>query len=98
MVDAHLHVAGRHGRRAGIATPPALRATKPCVADDDDIVICGRSEQPYRLKPLAPRYDEATVPKAAVHVLGATGAAEAEAASVGGIPSNRAMVRLKLPF
>ena len=81
-----------------LPTPPALRAVPECKADGDAVVVCGRRESPYRLKPVPPRYEDPTIPKAEIGVLGGKLAAETEAASVGGFVSNRAMMRLKLPF
>ncbi len=80
-------------------------APDPCRAPTgNDVVVCGHRPDPdrYRLRPLTDRYDAdaAAVPKAETAILGgrATLAAEAEAASVGGVPSNRAMIRLKIPL
>ncbi|MFK3891426.1 hypothetical protein [Sphingomonas sp. NPDC079357] len=77
----------------------------PCRAPTgNDVVVCGRRPDPdrFRLRPLTDRYDAdaAALPKAETAILGgrATLAAEAEAASVGGAPSNRAMIRLKIPL
>ncbi|MDR6788001.1 hypothetical protein J2Y58_001353 [Sphingomonas sp. BE138] len=80
-------------------------ARDPCTAPTrGDVVVCGRRPDPerYRLRPLDDRYDPdaAALPKAETGILGgrAALAAEAEAASVGGVQSNRAMIRLKIPF
>lgn len=82
------------------APPPAACGTK---AADGTVVVCGRGTQDaYRLRPLPDRYDPdaLALPKAETGILGgrAALAAEAEAASVGGVQSNRAMVRMKIPL
>ena len=80
-------------------------AFDPCRASTgNDVVVCGRRPDPdrYRLRPLIDRYDAdaAALPKAETAILGgrAALAAEAEAATVGGVQSNRAMIRLKIPL
>lgn len=82
--------------------PRKLRATnacKPDAADPDAIVVCARRDEPYRLKPLPQRADDPAIPKAETTLLGKTRlAVEGEQAGVGGFVSNRAMVRLKIPF
>ncbi len=81
-----------------LAAPPALQAAPACIVEDDEVLVCGRRGSPHRLKPLAPRYEKPAVPRATIAVAGGEIAAEGEAAGVGGFVSNRAMVRLKLPF
>lgn len=81
-----------------LTTPPALHAVPECTGNGEELVVCGRRESPYRLKPVPLRYAEPTIPKAEIGVLGGKLAAETEAGSVGGVVSNRAMLRLKLPF
>lgn len=83
-------------------TPPA---PDPCARPAaGDIVVCGRRADPdrYRLRPLDGRYsaDAAALPKAETGILGgrAALAAEVESATIGGVPSNRAMLRLKFPL
>ncbi|VXC61041.1 hypothetical protein [Sphingomonas sp. 8AM] len=83
---------------------------KPAVADPcraptgNDVVVCGRRPDPdrYRLRPLTDRYDPdaPAFPKAETGIIGGRAAlvAEAEAATVGGVQSNRAMIRLKIPL
>jgi hypothetical protein len=80
-------------------------APDPCRAPvGNDVVVCGQRLDPerYRLRPLSDRYDAdaAALPKAETGILDgrATLAAETEAASVGGVQSNRAMIRLKVPL
>ncbi len=82
--------------------PPA---PDPCARPAaGDVVVCGRRADPqrYRLRPLGDRYsaDAAALPKAETGILGgrAALAAEAEAGSVGGVPSNRVMIRLRIPL
>lgn len=88
-----------------VAGPPALdlkafRAPRPCrpPAPGEDIVVCARTGDEFRLKPLPPKTSEAALPKAEVGVGSAKVSAETEQGSVGGFPSNRAMIRLKMPF
>ena len=67
----------------------------------DEVVVCGRKDQPYRLKPLTERYaaDAPLLPEAKVALPGVgTVTAHGEKGSVGNIPTNRAMVTLKVPF
>ena len=89
------------------AGPPApvvphaapVAPTCPTSPDPDDVVVCAGDPDRFRLKPLPPRVAGPVLPKAETRVFGnAKVAAETEAASVGGFVSNRAMVRLKVPF
>ena len=77
---------------------PACGTTGP----DGALIVCGAGQEQYRLRPLADRYqaDAAALPKAETSILGGKAklAGEAEAAGVGGVQSNRAMVRLKMPL
>ncbi|WP_341208452.1 hypothetical protein [uncultured Sphingomonas sp.] len=80
-------------------------APDPCRAPTgNDVVVCARRPDPerYRLRPLDDRYDAdaAAIPKAETAILGgrAALAAEAEAATIGGVQSNRAMIRLNIPL
>ena len=77
---------------------PACGTTGP----DGALIVCGKGQEDYRLRPLPERYttDPAALPKAETGILGGKAklAAEAESATVGGVQSNRAMVRLKMPF
>lgn len=77
---------------------PACGAT----AADGSLVVCGQGQEAFRLRALPDRYsaDAAALPKAETGILGGKAklAAEAEQAGVGGFVSNRAMVRLKMPF
>lgn len=81
-----------------LPTPPTLRAVPACSGDTDELVVCGRRDSPYRLKPVPERYTEPTIPKAQIGVLGGTLAAEAETVTILNVPSKRAMVRFRLPF
>ena len=84
--------------------PARVRITRPCPApeeDGGDVVVCGRSAnaERYRFRPLPTEAERTTLPRARTRVFGnATMSGETEAASVGGFVSNRAMVRLKVPF
>jgi hypothetical protein len=80
-------------------------APDPCArAAAGDVVVCGRRPDPerYRLRALDDRYsaDAGAVPKAETGILGGRAAlvAEAESATVGGVQSNRAMIRLRIPL
>jgi len=90
---------------AGPPTPlPApIRIVRPCPSSDEggDVVVCARPGEAdrYRLKPLPATAAGDALPRAEMRVFGkAKVSAETEAASVGGFVSNRAMVRLKVPF
>lgn len=89
--------AGPPAERTRIAPPaPACGTTAP----DGEVVVCATPQETFRLRALPQRYDAdaPALPKAETRVGGATIAAEGEAAGVGGFVSNRAMVRLKVPF
>lgn len=92
----------------GMSGPPApsakVRLTpapscKP--APNGDIVVCARQDTSvYRLTKLPERYrrDEG-LPRASKQIgKNTTLSAETEQAGVGGFPSNRAMIRLKMGF
>lgn len=91
-----------------VAGPPAPTAPKPrelaaCSRDaaPGEIVVCARGQEQFRLRPLSPRAgaDDPALPKAQVEVApGVSLAAEAEQGNVGNIPTNRALMRLKLRF
>lgn len=84
-----------------LPVPDRLRATPRCDAErtGEDIVVCGRRDDPYRLKPLPERYQDTLVPRAETTIIGnVKGAVETEAAAVGGVPSKRVMARLKIPL
>ena len=87
------------------ASPPEridLTIAQPCrpeAASADEVVVCANrnGESPYRLKEEAS--PETDVPKAELSIAeGASVAGETEQADVGGVPSNRVMLRLKVKF
>lgn len=67
---------------------------------DTDIVVCGRGQAQFRLRTTPERYssDPDALPKARTTIGGNTVSAETEQGDVGGIPTNRVMLRLKRPF
>ena len=79
------------------AIPPPCQAERPA---KDEIVVCaGRRDgsSPYRIN--QPPAREPGLPKAEVQIAeGVSATAETEQADVGGFPSNRLMVRLKIRF
>lgn len=88
------------------ASPPErvdLTVPQPCQAqqaDAGEIVVCANrdGQSPYRIKQ-PERRPEPGAPKAQVKIAeGVNAAAETEPADVGGFPSNRAMVRIKIKF
>lgn len=92
---------------APVAGPPLPIPDKPrrvrdCPAGDSEyseVVVCGRPDQDqYRLKPLPSRYADSTLPRAEVALGDGKLAADVEQVGVGGFPSNRIMLRFKLPF
>ena len=83
--------------------PEKLWVARSCAKEadpSDDIVVCGRVDQEqFRLRPLRERTVRLGIPRAETKVLGDLRAtAEVEQSDVGGFPSNRLMLRLKLPF
>jgi hypothetical protein len=87
------------------ASPPEqidLTIRQPCQpqsSSPDEVVVCARTgESPYRLRqPPAP--PPRAPPKAEVKLAeGVDAGVETEQADVGGHPSNRAMLRLKVKF
>jgi hypothetical protein len=92
-----------------VSGPPAPVPARSRVADEQpcprgpggEVVVCARSPDQYRLKPLADRYVEPTaLPRAEIGVLGDSKMSlEAErGADAQGGTINRAMVRLKIPL
>lgn len=88
----------------GSAPPQTIDLTirQPCPAPSPgEIVVCagqddGRS--PYRIQPTPPPSGSA-IPKAETQLAdGVAAAVETESHDVGGFPSKRAMVRLKIKF
>ena len=89
------------------ASPPErvdLTIPQPCVqttAPDGEVVVCANrnGQSPYRLQEAEEVVEGEAVPKAEVKVAdGVTAAAETEKADVGGFPSNRIMLGLKVKF
>lgn len=87
------------------ASPPEridLTIAQPCrpeAASSDEVVVCANrnGESPYRLR--EPRLRSEELPKAELSVAeGVSVAGETEQADVGGVPSNRVMLRLKVKF
>jgi hypothetical protein len=80
-----------------LTIPPSCEAQR---AASDEIIVCGRRDGepgPYRLPQLPPR--DPGLPRAETGIAkGVAIAGETERADVGGFPSNRAMVRLKIKF
>jgi hypothetical protein len=96
------------GLQSGASPAPALPAvdlTNPNACSEqqrlasDEIVVCGRKrENPYRLREtFGPT--QSRLPSAKVELTkGVSLAAETEKGEVGGVPTNRAMVRVKIKF
>lgn len=87
------------------ASPPEridLTIPQPCrpeAGSIDEVVVCANrnGESPYRLQQAPP--PPKRVPKAELSVAeGVSVAGETEQADVGGVPSNRVMLRLKVKF
>lgn len=78
-----------------------LTIPQPCRTESvGEVVVCANrnGESPYRLKPPTEQARE-SLPKAEKEIAeGVSVAGETEAADVGGVPSNRAMIRLKIRF
>jgi hypothetical protein len=67
---------------------------------DTDVVVCGRGQEEFRLRTSPERYstDPQALPRAQATIGGNTIGAETEQGNVGGIPTNRVMLRLRRPF
>jgi hypothetical protein len=83
--------------------PPRRAPERPCpvAQPGEEIVVCARSNDTFRLKPLPDRFvAERTPPKAQKTIAGVgTVSAELEqGADAQGGPVNRAMVRLRIPL
>jgi hypothetical protein len=83
--------------------PPRLVSDRPCpvAQPGEDIIVCARRNDTYRLKPLSELYAvEREPPKAQVNIAGVgTVAAEVEQGrDMQGGPINRAMIRLRIPL
>ncbi len=96
-------IALQSGAVAGPVLPAPRRpqTARRCPPSDagDDVVVCGRSSDAYRIGAI-PDYSSPTrLPDARTKIPGlGTLSAETEQAGVGGFPSNRAMIRLKIPL
>ena len=85
------------------ASPPEridLTIPQPCrsEASSDEVVVCANrnGESPYRLQQSSQKEG---IPKAEVSLAeGVSVAGETEQADIGGMPSNRVMLRLKVKF
>ncbi len=86
------------------AALPARRAPdRPCpvAKPGEEIIVCARPDDAYRLKPMPERFTpERSPPKAEAAIAGlGTVAAEVEQArDAQGAPINRAMIRLRVPL
>ncbi|MEO6581289.1 MAG: hypothetical protein ABIN68_00585 [Sphingomicrobium sp.] len=91
---------------ATVSTPAEnipVATSRPCDARrpiSEEIVVCARrgdGSSPYRIKPI--KLPSSGLPKAEMALgNGVSVSAETESSDVGGFPSNRAMVRLKIKF
>jgi len=86
------------------ASPPDridITIRQPCRPDQTgEVVVCANrnGESPYRLKQPAQQAKEG-LPRAEKQIAeGVSVSGETEQADVGGFPSNRAMIRLKIKF
>ena len=78
-----------------------LTIPQPCRAESaGEVVVCANrnGESPYRLKQ-PPQQAKEGLPKAEKQIAeGVSVSGETQQADVGGFPSNRAMIRLKIKF
>ena len=78
---------------------PATGRHCPPSDTGDEVVVCGRSAEAERLRPIPDYGAKDGLPRAATDIAGVgTLSGEVEQAGVGGFPSNRAMMRLKIPL
>lgn len=91
--------------QAVTSAPPEridLTVRRPCEAEQesaDEIVVCGEREIQASYRINQPQTQTAKRPKAEVQLAeGVDASVETEAANIGGAPSNRLMVRLKIKF
>ena len=79
-----------------------LHVVQACARDrgDDDVVVCGiRDPGRFRLKPLPERFEkEAGSPLAQTGLGGGTIGVVTQQVMIGNNPSNRVLLRWKLPF
>ena len=84
-----------------LPAPPRPRSDAPCPVDADssDVIVCARDPDAYRLHPVPARFQRDGLPKAELRLGNMALAAETEAAGLpGGVPSNRIMLRLRIPL
>lgn len=86
-----------------VPLPPRRSSDRPCpvARPGEDIVVCARPNDQFRLKPLPDHFVvEREPPKAAVAIagVGALAAEVEQGADAQGGPINRAMVRLRIPL
>jgi len=92
--------------QAVASVPPEkidLTIRQPCEtqkSNENEVVVCARRSgdlRPYRINQLPAR--RSNIPKAEMELAdGVSASADAEQADVGGFPSNRLMVGLKIKF
>jgi hypothetical protein len=85
-------------RDAGV---PLLRPAPPptCLAKADEIVVCGKDANGYRLPQLAPQPDITGPPRAEWRLPGGAKAGiNTQQRNVGGYPSNAVMATITIPF
>jgi hypothetical protein len=84
------------------ATPGSLLEPVPskhCAATANEIVVCAKDTDSYRLPGSVPQSEPSGLPKAEWKLLGkATGGVGFSQRSVGGSPSNAVMATIKIPF
>jgi hypothetical protein len=79
--------------------PPATARRCPPSESGEDVVVCARSAEADRLRPIPDYGAGRSLPKAEMTIPGVGAlAGEVEQGGVGGFPSNRAMIRLKIPL
>ena len=90
-------MSGSPPERIDLLIPQPCEAERPA---EGEVIVCAPAREgssPYRIKQPPPEPSE--VPKAEVQLgKGTSVSAETEQVDVGGFPSNRAMVRLKVKF
>ena len=86
---------------SGTATASLLHPVPPgrCSGKADEIVVCGKDANSYRLPQASQQFDVAGPPKAEWKLFGnATGGIGTSQRVVGGYPSNAVMATIKIPF
>jgi hypothetical protein len=71
-----------------------------CTSSTNEIVVCAKDQDSYRLKPSGPQFDTAEgLPKAEWRLFGdVKGGVGFNQRNVGGYPSNAVMATIKIPF